>query len=108
MFDHKRQFGALAIASMIFISCGGAPETEVTGEDNIISDAAHGGAVAGFYFLPPMVPNPGYRGTPVAALSPVVEINELGGRQIARFDASANGEHYQVDWHTDRFNLSTS
>lgn len=85
-----------------------------------ISDAAHAGAVPGFYFLPPMVPEPTFSGTFDGALSPRVEVCELAGSscgpviaqytmtsgtgsELVRVDAT--NEHYAVNWHTDQFNL---
>ncbi|WP_420126466.1 beta strand repeat-containing protein [Longimicrobium sp.] len=83
-----------------------------------ISDAAHAGAVPGFYFLPPMVPNPSYSGTFDSGLDPRVEICELVGTTcgavIAQYtEASGTGgemvqtgtSSYQVNWHTNQFNL---
>ena len=83
-----------------------------------ISDAAHAGAVPGFYFLPPMVPNPSYSGTFDGGLQPRVEICELSGSTCATTIAtytttSGTGgqtvqvgtSSYQVSWHTNQFNL---
>lgn len=83
-----------------------------------ISDAAHAGAVPGFYFLPPMVPNPSYSGTFDGGLQPRVEICELVGATcgtvIAQYTTTSGtgGEtvqvgtsSYQVNWHTNQFNL---
>jgi hypothetical protein len=84
-----------------------------------ISDGAHG-AVEGpqgfFYFLPPMVPDPGTLGEFNAHLLPVVQIcigNGTGecdeltsfttltgpGSETVRVDETAG--HYIVNWHTD-------
>jgi hypothetical protein len=83
-----------------------------------ISDAAHAGAVPGFYFLPPMVPNPSYSGTFDGGLQPRVEICELSGPScrttIAQYTTTSGtgGEtvqvgtsSYQVNWKTGQFNL---
>lgn len=83
-----------------------------------ISDAAHAGAVPGFYFLPPMVPNPSYSGTFDAGLQPRVEICELSGgvcvTTIAQYTTTSGTggqtvqvgtSSYQVSWHTNQFNL---
>lgn len=87
---------------------GAQPETT-------ISDAAHAGAVPGFYFLPPMVPAPSYSGTFDPAAQPTVEICELSGNTCGTVIATytmANGvtvhpstQTYQVNWHTNQFNL---
>lgn len=83
-----------------------------------ISDAAHAGTVPGFYFLPPMVPNPSYSGAFDGSLDPRVEICELVGTTcgtvIAQYtETSGTGgqtvqtgtSSYQVNWHTNQFNL---
>lgn len=83
-----------------------------------ISDAAHAGAVPGFYFLPPMVPNPSYSGTFDGQLQPTVQICELAGTVcgpvIAQYSTTSGtgGEKvqvgtssYQVNWKTSQFNL---
>lgn len=89
----------------------------------VISDAAHSGEVPGFYFLPPMVPQPVYAGTFDAALSPRVEICVLSGMScgtvIATYttssgpggevvQVSAAEELYKVHWHTNLFNLDVT
>lgn len=83
-----------------------------------ISDAAHAGAVPGFYFLPPMVPNPAYSGTFDGGLQPRVEICELSAgvcvTTIAQYTTTSGTggqtvqvgtSSYQVNWHTNQFNL---
>jgi hypothetical protein len=84
-----------------------------------ISDAAHAGTVPGFYFLPPMVPNPSYSGTFDGGLQPRVEICELSAgvcaTTIAQYTTTSGtggetvqvgGSSYQVNWHTNQFNLN--
>jgi hypothetical protein len=83
-----------------------------------ISDAAHAGAVPGFYFLPPMVPSPSYSGTFDPGLQPRVEICELAAgvcvTTIATYTTTSGTggqtvqvgtSSYQVNWHTNQFNL---
>ena len=77
-----------------------------------ISDAVHGGGRAGFYFLPPLVPQPA-TGVFDNTLAPVVEVCEWTtscGTVIARFTTTtgtggatvaALGDHYAVNWKTD-------
>ncbi|HEX6041125.1 Ig-like domain-containing protein [Longimicrobium sp.] len=88
------------------------------GPAQTISDAAHSGAVPGFYFLPPMVSSPAYSGTFDAGLQPRVEICQLAGTTcavtIAQYTTTSGtgGElvkltsgAYQVNWHTNQFAL---
>jgi hypothetical protein len=95
--------------------------TAPTAPRETISDAAHSGTVPGFYFLPPMVPQPSYSGTFDAALQPRVEICELSGSvcvtTIATFTfgsgptnvkLDAANEQYSVNWKTSDYNLDTS
>lgn len=89
------------------------------GPSQTISDAAHAGAVPGFYFLPPMVPNPSYAGTFDGTLQPRVEICELTGSActtaLATYTPTSGtggalvqvgSSSYQVNWHTNQFNLN--
>ncbi len=88
------------------------------GPAQTISDAAHAGAVPGFYFLPPMVPNPSFSGTFDGGVQPRVEICELAGPTcgpvIAQYTTTSGTggqvvtvgtSSYQVNWHTNQFNL---
>jgi alpha-tubulin suppressor-like RCC1 family protein len=78
---------------------------------------------SGFYWLPPMVKQPSYSGTFDAALTPTVEICELTdglcaspiatytttagtGEELVRLNVDE--ENYQVNWHTNEFDLSTT
>lgn len=85
-----------------------------------ISDAARGGPVAGFYFLPPMVKAPRFSGTFDAAVSPRVVICELAADACAshvaeftmtsgpdgeRVTVNAAGQEFKANWHTNRFPL---
>jgi hypothetical protein len=88
------------------------------GPAEVISDAAHAGTVPGFYFLPPMVSNPSYSGTFDGGLQPRVEICEMAGATcgpvIAQYTTTSGtggqvvtvgSSSYQVNWHTNQFNL---
>jgi hypothetical protein len=112
---------AATLAAVLFAAACTADSmspTAPTGPLETISDAAHSGAVPGFYFLPSMVPQPSYSGTFDAALQPRVEICELSGSAcvttIATFTfgtgpgnvkLDAAGEQYHVNWKTSDFNL---
>lgn len=87
-----------------------------------IADAARG-YKAGFYWLPPMVKQPVFQGTFDPALSPTVDICELTagvcGAVLATYTMTSGtggdlvtvdveGEHYQVSWHTNEFDLSAT
>jgi len=66
-----------------------------------IADAAHDFA-AGFYWLPPMVPQPGYSGEADPSLAPEVRICELAGTTcgalIATFTTSTGPSSETVRW----------
>lgn len=76
-----------------------------------ISDAAHNGGTAGFYFLPPLVAQPGDTGVfdPNRAVS--VTVCPLGAQPAESCTGAAvtvsaptvdvNGNHYQSNWQTD-------
>lgn len=72
---------------------------------SVISDGSHGGN-AQFFFLPPMVASPSYSGTFDAGRTPVVRITEEGV-PLVELTATipAGAEHYQVNWHTQDFEL---
>jgi len=75
------------------------------GPSFVISDGAHAGN-SHFFFLPPMVRNPSFSGTFDGTRSPVVRISEDGSPLVdLTATIPAGSEQYQVDWHTDRFNL---
>ena len=77
-----------------------------------ISDGAHGGAV-GFYFLPPLVPEPSARGNdrdvaPVVAIDPLDAQGRPTAPRLAEFTTTTgtggervrdSASHFQVDWH---------
>src|SRR4051812_18662607 len=98
-----------------------SPTSSEVDVQGTISDAAHSGAVPGFYFLPPMVPQPSYAGTFDASLTPRVEICELVGSvcgtTIATFTygtgssnvrVDAAGQLYIVNWKTSDYNLDVN
>ena len=106
---------ALAAGTLIAVSCldgGGITNPEKTGPVEagkpafLISDAAHGGAVPGFYFLPPMVDNPVVTGDIVEGLSPIVQIcrwadNRCAATVVSLSAAMAQGSsQYQTNWDT--------
>ena len=102
-----------AVASLAFLAaCSGdtpvqpAATTQQSGpEATAISDGNHGGN-AQFFFLPPMVAAASYTGTFDATHTPVVRITE-DGAPLIELNATipAGSEHYQVNWHTQDFDL---
>lgn len=61
-------------------ACTDAPESLDQQGQAVISDAVHGpeaSRVAGFYFLPPVVPRPALRGAFVPEVSPTVQIDRI-------------------------------
>lgn len=110
----RTKFAASAALLLAVSACSGdvtAPaDPGSAGPAQTISDAAHAGAVPGFYFLPPMVPAPSYSGTFDGGLQPRVEICEFNGpacTTIATYNAAVSlaSQQYQVNWHTNQFNL---
>lgn len=81
-----------------------------------ISDAVHGGGTPHFYFLPPMVPQPGFAGLFDSTINSVVEVCEWTdgcanvvarftmqsgtGGQVVRTDPAAG--QYIVNWNTQQ------
>jgi hypothetical protein len=110
---------AASLAAILFAAACTADSmspTAPTPPRETISDAAHTGLVPGFYFLPPMVPQPTYSGTFDAALQPRVEICEVNAgictTTIATFtfgtgssSVRLGSDHYIVNWKTSDFNL---
>lgn len=115
---------AVAVAAVLAVAACSADSKSPLAPDvprPTISDAAHAGAVPGFYFLPPMVQQPSYSGTFDAALQPRVEICELSGSvcgaTIAVFTfgtgsssvrVDVSGQHYIVNWKTSDYNLDVN
>lgn len=82
-----------------------------------LSDGAHGGT-AGFYFLPPMLPQPSARGSFDPDLDPKVTICQLrggacgavlaeytrtSGTDVERVQLKMSESHYMVNWETRAF-----
>lgn len=108
-------------AGALLLGCEANPTPTELAPDRpstVISDGAHSGGNAHFYFLPPLVPNPAHTGMFDGSLSPIVEICAIGndgcegliatystttgpGSETVRLDATE--EHYIVNWHTDQF-----
>lgn len=105
-------------ALALTVACTDQPLAPVASPSFEIRDAAHEGS-AGFYWLPPLVPNPSFAGTFDASCSPVVTITDRDTDElIASFDMTtgpgsetvrvADPEHYIVNWHTGDFDLDPS
>ena len=122
----------IIILSLLFfmtLSCSvtSGTGTDVDGDDGYrvlaIHDAAHGGDVENFYFLPPLVSNPSASGVFNSSASPVVEIVELSsdgtydpdnpitvftmGEGSEHVKVGSEDEHYAVNWHTKNYELYT-
>jgi hypothetical protein len=100
----RRSIIVLAVA--VLAACG-ADRSTATRKYAVLSDGRSDGA-AGFYFLPPVAPDPGTDTVNDRGLSPVVEITALepGAVPIARFEGEAvraSGSHYMVHWSTKIF-----
>jgi hypothetical protein len=116
----------LVVASLAAMGCtdrGSSPTLAVPAAGHRqLSDAAHGGT-PGFYFLPPMLPQPTTRGTFDPDLAPRVAICMLrGGECVAgvaeytrgtgtdgeRVQIKASESHYHVNWDTRRYDVAPS
>ena len=97
------------------------PRSSELQPSSVISDAVHSSGKPHFYFLPPMVSNPTTAGTFDPVLSPSVQICVMSAATCATTMASysmtsgSDGERvtltdgqYQVNWHTDVFNLDAT
>ena len=115
----------LSAIAIVLVACAAEePATVARRELAVISDAVHSGGTEGFFFLPPLVPDPSASGGFVADIAPVVRIDRLDaqfvttatiaeftmatgpGSETVRVDPVA--EHYIVNWHTDEFALSAA
>ncbi|MEW5928320.1 MAG: cadherin-like domain-containing protein [Gemmatimonadota bacterium] len=108
-------------------ACSGDSRSPVAPADapsREILDAARSTLVQGFYWLPPLVPQPVFSGTFDPTVSPTVQVCELAGPPpstctstvVAEFTktsgtggqvvtVSTSGGYYQANWHTDLSNL---
>jgi streptogramin lyase len=91
--------------------CGDDPAINTDTGQPLIVDGVHNQGTPGFFFLPPLVPPTAYGKTFSAGLSPIVLIDELGGRgTIATFTKTSSDcgsarvvearGFYYVLWHT--------
>ena len=94
-----------AVLLSLVLACEAAPPSRPAQRSGaLISDQVHGGGVAGFWFLPPMVAQPSTDGGFDAAIDATIAITDPNGNVVAQF-ATADGsvavsDHYQADWHT--------
>jgi hypothetical protein len=99
-----------AVLAVAFLAACGADRSVSARSDAVLSDARSDG-VAGFYFLPPVAPEPGGATVNDPRLSPAVVIDALGADgsvlvTLARFEGDAvkaSGSHYMVHWSTRTF-----
>jgi hypothetical protein len=115
-------FGLVYAAVLLLAAaCGTEPEgpdlagLSTSSAHAIISDGRFAGGTNGFWFLPPVLPQPTGTGTFESMLTPTVEIVELDasgvpGAVIRSFTGSAVqvdpvAETYKVNWHSHADNL---
>jgi hypothetical protein len=118
----RRTSLGLPLALAVLAGCSDLGSiTETVPVDPALTIAHAGsGFKAGFYFLSPLVKEPGYSGTFDADLSPEVRICEVSGSacgaHLTTFTTTTGPgsetvrlgtDHYIVNWHTDQFNLAT-
>jgi alpha-tubulin suppressor-like RCC1 family protein len=100
----------MAVAALAAVGCSD-PTTQPSSQrpSYQISDGAHSGGSAHFYFLPPMVAQPAYTGTFDATLSPVVRIT-WGTTLVTSLNAVVDplAQLYQANWHTGNYALDPS
>lgn len=112
---------AITSAALVLAACSKGPVTPDVGDPSFeIVDAVHGDGNEHFFWLPPMVGNPGsFTGVFDGSQSPVVRICDLAdcaGNLIAEYTTAGPGsetvrvvpedEHYIVNWHTDEFEIT--
>jgi hypothetical protein len=101
MCTHTRM---AVVASLLLAACGSDKTSQSA--DAVLSDARTDGGTAGFFFLPPVAPEPN-EGSNDLGLAPVVQISALpSGPVLATFsgdDVKASGHHYMVLWSTKEF-----
>ena len=116
---HARALRVLALT--VLAACADRETTIGVRASAVISDEAHNGGTAGFWFLPPLARPPSVSGVFDPGLSVVVRVSRLGAggvvlETVAEFSSAGGGgsetiraedDHYVVDWHTDRSNLQT-
>ncbi len=105
----------MAVSAALAVSCqdSGLLEVETDDVDDAllaISDGEHTGGTPGFFFLPPLVPQPRFDGEFDPDLSVTVEVCEFVdpgcGDIIETFDdLPVADDHYRVDWHTKQSDL---
>jgi hypothetical protein len=113
---------ALSLAAMGCTDRSSIPTLAVPGGGRAsLSDGAHGGT-AGFYFLPPMLPQPSAKGTFDPDLAPrvaicvlrggecgslVAEYTRASGTDGERVQIKSSESHYLVNWDTRRYDVTS-
>jgi hypothetical protein len=100
--------GLACLVALSVAACADGPSAVGARHEAVISDQLHGGGSAGFFWLPPMVPNtPGPDAGPVVAdLEPTVRIDELDGhggtlRTLATFTRTTGPQHERIRLHRE-------
>lgn len=118
------QWPALTAAALIVTACGEGPITpDAANPSFAILDSVHGGGNEHFFWLPPMVANPGsFNGafdggesaevkicewTRSACVLPLLaEFSMTTGPGSETVSVVPEDEHYIVSWHTNEFEVS--
>ncbi len=102
---------AAACAALALAACGGSGDEAAVTPSAVLVDARTGGTT-GFWFLPPIAPEPDDTTPNHRGLSPAVEVEELppgAAGVVASFPAGSvedAGAHYEVAWATTGSSLS--
>lgn len=110
---------ALALFSLAGCGASNGSDGSETDDSELIFDGAHGGRL-GFYFLPPLVPNPRTNGRFDRNQFPTVQIDQINPttsqviRSVATFSRTSGrggeriavGAAYSVRWNTARYRVN--
>lgn len=100
---------SIILTTIAVLGCGAEPTltSPERGVESAIVDGRSANGNASFYFLPPIAQPTSYSGVFDAGLQPVVKIEAEGEPTISLTPTAVDGA-YQVDWHTNEYDLDPS